>query len=116
MPLTVPELTTFLDRVDEQAIAVSLTSKAGMKPDDYVEALERQWASPVPQERAGAGAARPSRRPGPGRTTARRATASRVGSSARHRSSIRELARSGMTAGAVVLLALVMVLFALGLD
>ena len=30
------------------------TSKAGIKPDDYVEALERRWASPVPQERVGA--------------------------------------------------------------
>ena len=65
VPLTVPELTTFLDRVDEEAIAVSLTSKAGMKPDDYVEVLERQWASPVPHERVGAtAAARAQVRPG----------------------------------------------------
>ena len=44
VPLTVPELTTFLDRVGDEAIAVSLTSKAGMKPEDYVELLERRWA------------------------------------------------------------------------
>ena len=45
VPLTVPELTTFLDSVGHEAIAVSLTSKAGMKPGDYVEMLERQWAA-----------------------------------------------------------------------
>ena len=40
IPLTVPELTTFLDGVGHEAIAVSLNSKAGMKPGDYVEMLE----------------------------------------------------------------------------
>ena len=44
VPLTVPELTTFLDGVDEEAIAVSLTAKAGMNPEDYIELLERRWA------------------------------------------------------------------------
>ena len=40
-----PELTTFLDGVDEEAIAVSLTAKAGMDPDDYVQLLERRWVT-----------------------------------------------------------------------
>ena len=44
VPLAVPELEALLDRVGEEEVAVSLTSKAGMKPDDYVEALERRWA------------------------------------------------------------------------
>jgi len=48
VPLTAPELTTFLDRVGEEAIAVSLTSTAGMNPDEYAELLARQWASPAP--------------------------------------------------------------------
>jgi hypothetical protein len=46
-PLTVPEVMTFLDSATEEAFAISLTSEAGMKPDDYVEVLERQWESPV---------------------------------------------------------------------
>ena len=44
VPLTADEVTTFLDDVGEEAIAVSLTAKAGMKPEDYVELLERKWA------------------------------------------------------------------------
>ncbi len=44
VPLTVPELTTFLDGVDEEAIAVSLTAKAGMNPAEYIQLLERRWA------------------------------------------------------------------------
>ena len=43
-PLTVPELTTFLDSVTGETFAISLTSKAGMNPEDYVELLERKWA------------------------------------------------------------------------
>jgi hypothetical protein len=48
VPLTVPELTTFLRGVSDEAFAISLSSTAGMKPQDYVELLERQWALPVP--------------------------------------------------------------------
>jgi hypothetical protein len=44
VPLTVDELTTFLDGVGEEAIAVSLTAKAGMNPEDYMQLLERRWA------------------------------------------------------------------------
>jgi Family of unknown function (DUF6492) len=44
VPLSAPELETLLDRVGPQQIAVSLTSKAGMRPEDYVEVLERRWA------------------------------------------------------------------------
>ena len=44
VPLTVPELKTFLDGIDDEAIAVSLTAKAGMHPGDYIELLERRWA------------------------------------------------------------------------
>ena len=34
--------------VSDDAFAVSLSSTAGMKPQDYVELLERQWALAVP--------------------------------------------------------------------
>lgn len=44
VPLTVPELTTFLDGIDDAAIAISLTAKAGMDPEDYIQVLERRWA------------------------------------------------------------------------
>jgi hypothetical protein len=44
VPLTVPELTTFLDGIGEEAVAVSLTAKAGMNPEDYIQLLERRWA------------------------------------------------------------------------
>ena len=44
VPLAVPELTAFLDSVDEETIAVSLTAKAGMNPADYIQLLERRWA------------------------------------------------------------------------
>jgi Family of unknown function (DUF6492) len=44
VPLAVPELTAFLDSVDEETIAVSLTAKAGMNPADYIPLLERRWA------------------------------------------------------------------------
>jgi hypothetical protein len=44
VPLTVPELTAFLEGVDEATVAISLTAKAGMNPEDYIELLERRWA------------------------------------------------------------------------
>jgi hypothetical protein len=50
-PLTVPQLTAFLDGVSEEAFAISLSSKAGMRPDDYVELLERQWTLAEPVSR-----------------------------------------------------------------
>ena len=131
VPLTVPELTTFLDRADEEAIAVSLTSKAGMRPDDYVEVLERQWASPLPGDDTQSGRRR-EERDAPARTRApalrgsrgrarerppeRRASVSRVEAPARRGRTLRQTACTGMTAVAVVLLALMMVLFGLGID
>jgi Family of unknown function (DUF6492) len=133
VPLTVPELTTFLDRVGEEAIAVSLTSKAGMEPEDYAEVLERQWASPVPQEphdfahdrRRGRDIAasrvpesvslRPARRP-----PARRATVSRVGSATKKGRLINRPPRlptsSGMAAAIVAVSVLMMVVLGLGID
>ena len=45
--LTIPELTTFLDGVSAETFAISLTSKAEMNLEDYVELLERKWALPV---------------------------------------------------------------------
>jgi hypothetical protein len=54
VPLAVPELEALLDRVGEEEVAVSLTSKAGMKPDDYVELLESRWAALGVQEPADA--------------------------------------------------------------
>ena len=50
VPLSVPEVETLLDCVGPEQIAVSLTSKAGMRPDDYVEVLERRWAALSTQE------------------------------------------------------------------
>ena len=129
-PLTVPELTTFLDRVGEGAIAVSLTSKAGMKPEHYVELLERHWASPVPdgpedahamgrgRDRGSAGVPEsvPLRRPVQNRPPARRATVSRVRSQTRRRRVIERPARPGMAVAMGALFALMMVLLGLGID
>jgi hypothetical protein len=53
VPLSAPELEALLDRVGVEEVAVSLTSKAGMRPDQYVEVLERRWAKPDAQEAAG---------------------------------------------------------------
>ena len=53
VPLSVPKLEALLDRVGAQEVAVSLTSKAGMRPDEYIEVLERRWAEPTEQETAG---------------------------------------------------------------
>ena len=122
VPLTVPELTTFLDSVGHEAIAVSLTSKAGMKPGDYVEMLERQWAAQerddeveptrVPARVAGRGSTQPSR----DRAPARRATVSRVGSPPRRRRLITRQARPGVAVALGALAGLMMVLLGLGID
>lgn len=45
IPLTTSELTMFLDGMDATSIAISLTAKAGMDPNDYMALLERRWAS-----------------------------------------------------------------------
>ena len=133
VPLTAPELTTFLGRLDEEAVAISLTSKAGMEPEDYVEVLERQWESPVPQKapddapdvRRGrdVAAATGSKR-GSGRLALkpppRRATVSRAGSATRRGRVVNRPKRlptsAGMAAAIVALLVLTMVLLGLGID
>ena len=122
VPLTVPELTTFLDSVGDEAIAVSLTSKAGMKPGDYVEMLERQWAAQerddeveprrVPARVAGRGSTQPTR----DRAPARRATVSRVGSPPRRRRLITRSARPGVAVALGALAGLMMILLGLGID
>jgi hypothetical protein len=45
VPLSDYELETFLDGVGREQVAVSLTAKAGMRPDDYAHVLERRWAA-----------------------------------------------------------------------
>ena len=44
-PLSAQELETFLDGIGPEEVAVSITAKAGMRPEDYTEALERRWAA-----------------------------------------------------------------------
>jgi Family of unknown function (DUF6492) len=46
-PLSDGELAAFIDGVGPEEIGVSITAKAGMRPADYVEALERRWAAVV---------------------------------------------------------------------
>jgi hypothetical protein len=44
-PLSAHELEAFLDGIGPDEIAVSITAKAGMRPADYAEVLERRWAA-----------------------------------------------------------------------
>jgi hypothetical protein len=125
VPLTVPELTTMLDRVGQEEIAVSLTSKAGMNPENYVDVLERRWASPVPQRRDDdvhrtRGGREPGRdkshrgaeSPTAGSSGAQEATEPGIGSTGRRRLSERATP-FGLAALILLLLALAMVL---GID
>jgi Family of unknown function (DUF6492) len=45
VPLPARELEAFLDGIGPEEIGVSITAKAGMRPADYVEVLERRWAA-----------------------------------------------------------------------
>ena len=45
VPLSSRELDAFLDDVGPEEVAVSITAKAGMRPAEYVEVLERRWAA-----------------------------------------------------------------------
>jgi hypothetical protein len=45
VPLSTRELEAFLEGVSPEEVAVSITAKAGMRPVDYVEVLERRWAA-----------------------------------------------------------------------
>lgn len=135
VPLSVPELETLLDRVGPEEIAVSLTSKAGMRPEQYVELLERRWAALGPREptdddshprrRGGEpggtrvegvglparGARRPARQPAGGR----RVMVSRGASASRHGHLIKHTSRY-VTLATVLLVVLIMVLLVLGID
>jgi hypothetical protein len=44
-PLSAQELEAFLDGIGPEEVAVSITAKAGMRPEDYVDVLERRWAA-----------------------------------------------------------------------
>jgi hypothetical protein len=43
-PLTNRELESFIDDVSPEEVAVMVSAKAGMRPADYAEVLERRWA------------------------------------------------------------------------
>lgn len=43
-PLSGPELEAFLNELEPEQIAVSITAKAGMRPGDYIGAVERRWS------------------------------------------------------------------------
>jgi hypothetical protein len=125
VPLTAPELTTFLDRVGQDAIAVSLTSKAGMKPEDYVEVLERRWATQ--EHDGGAGDEEPTRvrdrsagrapaHATPARRAKARTTVSGAGSPPRRPRMITRPARPGLALALGALARLMMILLGLGID
>jgi Family of unknown function (DUF6492) len=109
VPLAVPELEALLDRVGREQVAVSLTSKAGMKPEDYVEVLERRWAGLGVEEPARAEARSARRRTSPA-TVSRRGLGSRLGLV------LTEANRFIVTWSAFVLIALLFVLVLFGLD
>jgi uncharacterized protein DUF6492 len=44
-PLTATELEVFLDSLEADQVAVSITAKANMDPADYGDAIERRWAT-----------------------------------------------------------------------
>lgn len=60
VPLSAPELDSLLDGVGPGEVAVSLTAKAGMRPEQYVDVLERRWEGVTPREPADAPAGRPA--------------------------------------------------------
>ena len=105
VPLTAPELKTLLDRAGPDEIAVSLTSKAGMKPEDYVEVLEPRWES-LARPQPAAPALPPPTRPRAGRTGA---------TSGRGRAATR-MTPARLTGVIVVLLTLMLVIVGLGID
>jgi Family of unknown function (DUF6492) len=109
VPLAVPELEALLDRVGRNEVAVSLTSKAGMKPEDYVEVLERRWAGLGVQEPVG-DAAHAVRRRTTSWTARSRTLGSRLGLA------LGEANRFILTWSVFVLIALLFVLVLFGLD
>lgn len=118
--LTAPELTAFLESVDDDAVAVSLTAKAGMKPDDYMQVLERHWGTPVPQKPARDVAWSPRRSRGPRPAPARRKETVGVRSrTGRRRGAARPTrlpTRSGLTVVIGAIVAMMMILLEAGFD
>ena len=119
VPLTSPEIASLLDRVGDDAIAVSLTSKAGMKPEDYVELLERSWASPVPaathdarREPHGQAVSRPG---SPDRAATRPTASHRVLRTS-YRRLVEKLPRPVIVGATIALLGLTMVFLGFGID
>ncbi len=45
VPLSTSELEAFLDGLGPEEIAVMVSAKAGMRPADYADVLERRWAA-----------------------------------------------------------------------
>jgi hypothetical protein len=45
VPLAPSELEAFLDGLGPEEVAVMVSAKAGMRPSDYADALERRWAA-----------------------------------------------------------------------
>jgi hypothetical protein len=116
-PLTLPELTAFLERVDDEAIAVSLTAKAGMKPEHYADVLERRWgapARPATGDRRGGRDSPTLRRP-TRQAPARQETAS-TPRRPRRGSIAAWLPRARLATVTGLLLGLMMVLFGFGFD
>ena len=125
VPLSVPELEALLDRVGPEEVAVSLTSKAGMRPEHYVEVLERQWETLGRQESTG----NDSRPAGPGLAPRLRAPAARPAPSGRKRTKASSKASASRRSRVLtqahgyriqwaiaVLVALVLVLLLFGVD
>jgi hypothetical protein len=42
-PLTEGQIESLLDSMSDDQVAVSITAKAGMKPDSYARQVERRW-------------------------------------------------------------------------
>ena len=113
VPLSAPALETLLDRVGSDQIAVSLTSKAGMRPDEYVEVLERRWAASRSSSMS-----EPTRvrRPVGERASAKRAEILRAGSSSTPGRQRKFPARHRVVWAVAVVFALTILLLQWGLD
>jgi hypothetical protein len=126
-PLSVRELTGFLDEVGDEAIAVSLTAKAGMKPEHYAKVLESRWGEYAPPAAAGVHARRGTKTAPPrrtGRETAR--TPSRAAGARREAVGTRRLqtrqsvghwvSRFEMATATGLVVLLMLVLFGFSID
>lgn len=59
VPLSAAALDSLLDGIGPEEVAVSLTAKAGMRPEQYVDVLERRWEGITRREPGDAPAGRP---------------------------------------------------------